>query len=169
VKNAAEHACRRGFTLIEMVVTLALVGLIAMLALPLAEMSETRIKETELRQALRVIRNGIDAYKAAVDAGSLKREPGESGYPPTLELLTEPLEIQAKRDLTGTQTPQRMVILRKLPRDPFNTDAELPAAQTWDTRAYASRADDPQPGDDVFDIASRSNRTALDGTRYANW
>jgi general secretion pathway protein G len=169
MKTHAERARQRGFTLIEMAVTLALVGLIAMMALPLAEMSATRLKETELRQALRVIRSGIDAYKAAVDAGSLKRDPGESGYPPSLELLTEPLEIQAKRDLTGTQTPQRMVILRQLPRDPFNSDAELPASQTWKTRAYASRADDPQPGDDVFDIASRSDRIALDGTRYAKW
>jgi general secretion pathway protein G len=62
-----------------------------------------------------------------------------------------------------------MVILRQLPRDPFSTDPDLPADKTWNTRAYGSRADDPQPGVDVFDVTSKSGRTGLDGTRYANW
>ena len=158
-----------GFTFIELVITLALIGLLSMFALPLYEMTATRMKESELRQALRTIRTGIDAYKAATDAGTLARETGASGYPPTLETLTESLEVLGKRDLTGTPSTQRMVILRSLPRDPFNTDPDTPPEMTWNIRAYASRPDDPQPGDDVFDITSKSGRTALDGTEYSSW
>lgn len=159
----------RGFTFIELVITLALVGLLAMLALPLYEMTATRMKESELRQALRTIRSGLDTYKAATDSGSLAREAGDSGYPPSLEKLTESLELQGKRDLSGSIASQRMVILRQLPRDPLSTDPEIPAAQTWNTRAYASRAGDPQPGDDVFDVSSKSSRIGLDGTPYSSW
>jgi general secretion pathway protein G len=167
--RVTRRAALRGFTFIELVITVALVGLLSMFALPLYEMTTTRMKESELRQALRIIRVGIDAYKAATDAGTLARETGESGYPPSLEKLTEPLELLGKRDLTGTIASQRMVILRQLPRDPFNTDPEMPAASTWNTRAYASRADDPQPGADVFDVSSKSSRNALDGTAYSSW
>lgn len=163
------RATSRGLTFIELVITLALVGLLSMMAVPLYEMAATRMKESELRQALRTLRSGIDAYKAATDSGSLAREAGDSGYPPSLEKLTEPLELQGKRDLSGSIASQRMVILRQLPRDPFNTDPEVPAAMTWNTRAYASRANDPQPGDDVFDVSSKSNRVGLDGTPYASW
>jgi general secretion pathway protein G len=165
----SHRATSRGFTFIELVITLALVGLLSMMAVPLYEMAATRMKESELRQALRTLRSGIDAYKAATDSGSLAREAGDSGYPPSLEKLTEPLELQGKRDLSGSIASQRMVILRQLPRDPFNTDPEIPAAMTWNTRAYASRANDPQPGDDVFDVSSKSNRLGLDGTPYASW
>lgn len=158
-----------GFTLVELVITVALVGLMALMALPLYEVTTTRMKESELRHALRTIRQGLDAYKTAVDDGRLASDPGTSGYPPSLNLLTEPLELLGKRDLSGSQKTQRMVILRQLPRDPFNIDADIPAAQTWRTRAYASRTDDPEPGEDVFDISSKSDRTALDGTSYSSW
>lgn len=161
----------RGFTLIELVITLAIVGLVAMVALPLYEVTTTRVKETELRQALRTIRNGLDAYKAATDSGLLAKQAGESGYPPSLEVLTQVLELANKRDfgLNAGEASQHMVILRQLPRDPFFPDLQVPAAQTWNTRAYASRADDPQPGADVFDVSSMSTRTALDGTTYSSW
>jgi general secretion pathway protein G len=161
----------RGFTLIELVITLAIVGLVAMVALPLYEVTTTRVKETELRQALRTIRNGLDAYKAATDSGMLAKQAGESGYPPSLEVLTQVLELANKRDfgLNAGEASQRMVILRQLPRDPFFPNPQVPAAQTWNTRAYASRADDPQPGADVFDVSSMSTRIGLDGTPYSNW
>lgn len=165
----SSQAPSRGFTFIELVITLALVGLLSMLALPLYEVTATRMKESELRQALRIIRSGIDSYKAATDAGSLGREAGESGYPPSLEKLTEPLDLLGKRDLSGSVSSRRMTILRQLPRDPFNTDPEIPAPLTWNTRAYASRVDDPQPGDDVFDVSSKSSRIGLDGTPYSSW
>jgi general secretion pathway protein G len=159
----------RGFTFIELVITLALTGLVSMLALPLFEVTATRMKEAELRHALRVIRGALDTYKAATDSGSLKRDLGASGYPPTLDVLTQSLDLAAKPDASGSLASQRIVILRQLPRDPFNSDQSLPPEQTWNTRAYASRADDPQPGDDVFDVSSKSSAIALDGTPYAHW
>lgn len=169
MKVLGRCSTERGFTFIELVITLALIGLMAMLALPLFEITATRMKESELRHALRVLRGALDTYKAATDNGSLKREPGASGYPPTLEVLTQPLDLAAKPDASGSLASQRMVILRQLPRDPFNNDLTLPPEQTWNTRAYASRADDPQPGDDVFDVSSKSSAVALDGTAYAKW
>ena len=163
------HRRAGGFTLIELMITLALVGVVAWAALPLFEVTSTRAKEVELRQALRTIRAGLDAYKAAVETGKLARASGESGYPASLDLLTEALEVVGKRDvgLSATLSPERLVILRRLPRDPFFPDPQVPAAQTWNTRSYGSRADDPQAGADVFDVMSRSPRVGLDGTPYA--
>ena len=167
--NAGSPAVARGFTLIEMLITLALVGLLAMSSLPLYEITARRMKESELRESLRVIRAGLDAYKAAVDSGALKKEAGQSGYPPTLEILTESLLRADAADPNSTDAASRIVILRRLPRDPFYTDPQMPAAQTWNLRSYASRPDDPQPGTDVFDVSSKSTATALDGTPYASW
>jgi len=166
---SADLPTSRGFTFIELVITLALVGLVSMLALPLYEVSATRLKEAELRQALRTIRSGLDAYKAATDSGALPRAIGESGYPPTLDVLTQSLDLAGQRDASGSLASRRMVILRQMPRDPFSNDPKLPAAATWNTRSYAARSDDPQPGADVFDVSSRSTLIGLDGTAYATW
>lgn len=159
----------RGFTLIELLITLAIVGLLAVTSLPLYEMTATRVRESELREALRAIRGGLDAYKQAVDAGMLARAAGESGYPPSLDILTESLTRVDASDPNGPAALTRIVILRRLPRDPFSDDPLAPAAQTWNLRSYASRSGDPQPGPDVFDITSKSPRTGLDGTPYASW
>jgi general secretion pathway protein G len=160
-----------GFTLIELLITLAMVGLVAMVSLPLVEVTSTRAKEAELRQALRTIRTALDAYKAATDSGVLPKVAGESGYPPSLEVLTQALDMANKRDLGSatTDASQRIVILRRLPRDPFFPDPQVPAEQTWNTRAYASRPDDPVAGADVFDVSSKSARIGLDGTAYNAW
>lgn len=162
---------RRGFTLIELVITLALVGRCAMTTLPLYEVVSTRLKESELRGALRTLRSALDAYKAASDAGSIPRVAGASGYPPNLQVLVDGVEtrVQAATTLTGQQSPVRLVFLRQVPRDPFYPDAAVPAAQTWRTRAYASPPDDPQPGDDVFDVRSMSTRPGLNGVPYSDW
>jgi general secretion pathway protein G len=166
----------RGFTLIELLVTVTLVGILAMGAMPLAEVVSVRLKESELKQALRTIRAGLDAYKAAADSGQIAKAAGDSGYPPNLQALVTPIELSGKGAVATRKPgqaedspPPRLQILRALPRDPFAAEPSLPAADTWATRAYASRADDPQPGADVFDITSKSTRTALNGTVYNTW
>ena len=171
MKSARLRSASQGFTLIEMVITLALVGVIALVSLPLYEVTATRFKEAELRQALRTIRSGLDAYKAAVDAGLLTRIAGESGFPPSLDVLTQALDVTGKSDsgFGSLETPKRIVILRQVPRDPFFPNADVPAAQTWNMRSYGSKSDDPQPGQDVFDVSSKSARVGLDGTTYNTW
>jgi general secretion pathway protein G len=160
-----------GFTLIELMVTSVLVGIVAMTAMPLVDVVRVKQREVELRQALRTIRGALDAYKAAADAGQLPKAAGESGYPPSLDVLTQGLEVAKARPAAGVggEAAQRLVFLRQLPRDPFHPDPLVPSAQTWSTRSYASRPDDPHPGVDVFDVASRSTRVALDGTPYSSW
>ncbi len=158
-----------GFTLVEMLITLALVGLIALASTPLVEVTARRQKEAELRESLRIIRAGLDGYKAAVDSGMLPRVAGQSGYPPSLDILTESLLRADASDATGPNATSRIVILRRLPRDPLYADPTTPAADTWNVRSYASRSDDPRPGDDVFDVSSKSSLTALDRTAYASW
>jgi general secretion pathway protein G len=153
----------RGFTLIELVVTLALVGVTAMVALPMAELTTVRAKESELRLALRQIRTALDAYKAAADAGQIEKMADQSGYPPTLEALTTPV-VNIKNP-KGTA----FTFLRAVPRDPFEPDATLSAAETWNTRAYGTSPDSPAPGNDVFDVASRSRKTGLNGVAYRQW
>lgn len=160
----------RGFTLIELVITLGLVGVLAMAALPLVEITYARMKESELRVALRTIRGALDQYRAAYDSGLLPRVAGQSGFPATLDALAEPLTLNAGaggRD----DAPRTLVILRRIPRDPFHTDPSVPAALTWRTRAYGSRPDEwsDTGGIDVFDISSRSSAKALDGSRYDTW
>jgi general secretion pathway protein G len=166
--------CRRttaGFTLIELVISLALVGLLAMTALPLYEVVSTRLKETELRSALRTIRAALDAYKAASDGGAIEHEAGASGYPPNLDVLVQGIEINGNSAVTlsGKADIKRLVFLRQVPRDPFNTEPGLPATQTWRTRAYGTPPDGVSSGADVFDVSSTVNRIGLNGLPYSNW
>lgn len=153
----------RGFTLIELVVTVALVGILASIAVPIGELSVQRAREQELRSALRQIREAIDAYKLATDEGRVARAADASGYPPSLAALVE--GVPDARTPTGT----RIHFLRRLPRDPFYPDAQANAVQTWGKRAYASPPDAPAEGADVFDVYSLSARTGLDGRVYRAW
>jgi general secretion pathway protein G len=155
----------RGFTLIEMVVTLALVGIVALTALPLYEVTATRLKEMELRGALRTLRTALDAYKTAADTGQISKTALESGYPPTLDVLVN--GVEAAHETPGA--PARVVFLRQIPRDPFAPDVSLAPAQQWATRGYGSPPDDPVPGADVFDVASTSPRTGSNGVPYRQW
>lgn len=152
----------RGFTLIEMLVVLAMMGVLVSAARPLLELSVQRSREHELRQGLRALREALDAYKRAVEAGSVALSPEDSGYPKTLQLLVD--GVPDARSPNG----RKMYFLRRLPRDPF-APAELPAADTWGLRAYDSPPDDPRAGKDVFDVYSRSERRALDGSRLKDW
>lgn len=153
----------RGFTLIELLVTLVLVSLVASISVPLYEVTTTRLREAELRAALRQIRSAIDAYKTAADSGLIAKGALESGYPPTLEVLVQGVEVQ------NLASGRRLVFLRQLPRDPFSLEQAAPPAQHWNTRSYGSPPDDPRPGDDVFDVASRSDRLGLNGVPYREW
>jgi general secretion pathway protein G len=153
----------RGFTLIELVVTLLIVGLLAGAAVPLVELTVKRNKERELRAALREIRTAIDAYKRAGDEGRILKLAQQSGYPPKLVAL-----IEGVPDL---RSPERRAIyfLRRLPRDPTFPDQGAPAENTWGKRSYASPPDAPEEGDDVFDVYSRGAGNALNGTPYKTW
>lgn len=153
----------RGFTLIELVITVAIVGLLASAALPLAELGFRRAKEQDLRMALRELRNGIDAYKAAVDSGRVISELGASGYPPSLEVLVSGVEDARNPD------GAKIYFLRRLPRDPFFPDPAAPPASTWGLRSYESSAQDPRPGDDVFDVHSLSAGIGINGVAYREW
>ena len=158
------HRCKlKGFTLVELLVTLTLLSIIALTAMPLAEITSVRLKEHELRQALRQIRTALDQYKTASDAGLIPKSIGESGYPPSLDALTEPIANSKEQ----VQVP--LIFMRILPRDPFNTDPALAAAATWSLRSYASPVNDPQAGSDVFDVHSQSTRTGLNGIRHDQW
>jgi general secretion pathway protein G len=156
-------AAQRGFTLIELMVAVAIIAVLATLTLPVLEVSRQRSREADLRHALRDIRTALDAYKAAADAGEIEVPPDASGYPPTRDVLVQGAPF-ANKERKG-----RLYLLRSLPRDPMEPRAELPAAATWAVRSYASEAADPQEGADVYDVRSRSNTLGLNGAPYSRW
>jgi general secretion pathway protein G len=158
-----KHRRARGFTLIEIVVAAAIVGLLATMVLPLAERAALRERESALRTSLRDLRTAIDAYKAAVDAGRIRKRADESGYPASLDVLVGGVADPAHPD------GPRIRFLRRIPRDPFFDDPKVPAAQTWGLRSYASPPDAPEAGDDVFDVHSLSDRVGLNGIPYSEW
>lgn len=153
----------RGFTIIELVITLAILGLLASAAMPLAALVAKREKEAELRTALREIRTALDAYKMAADTGHIKLELGSSGYPPDLKSLYEGVEDAA------SEKKVMMYFLRRIPREPFFPTGSVAPEDTWGLRSYASPPDDPQPGDDVYDVHSFNNDKGLNGVPYAQW
>jgi general secretion pathway protein G len=131
--------------------------------MPLVEITVQRGKEQELKVALREIRTAIDAYKEASDEGRIETEADASGYPPTLVALY--------MGVVDASSPDAKLIyfMRRLPRDPFFPDGTVPASDTWGLRSLASPPDNPQPGDDVYDVYSQSAGVALNGTPYHDW
>ena len=145
----------RGFTLLELVITVAIVALLASMAVPLAEVSAQRSREQDLRRGLRELREAIDAYKRASDDGIIERKSDQSGYPPTLDALVEGVKDQRKPDAP------KVFFLRRIPKDPFS--------EKWGLRSYASPADDPKEGDDVYDVYSLAEGNGLNGVPYRQW
>ncbi|RZL11472.1 MAG: type II secretion system protein [Rubrivivax sp.] len=152
----------RGFTLIEMIMVVMIVGILASAAMPLAALHQRRTQEADLRLALRTLRTAIDAYKTAWDQGRMEKKEGDTGYPPNLDVL-----VSGVVDI-GQAGHRRLYFLRRLPRDPLAA-AGLPAAETWALRSYDSPPEAPQPGADVFDVRSRHEGRGLDGTLYQQW
>lgn len=156
------RARRHGFSVLELLIALALLGVLATVSLPLAETVRQRERERELKQALWTLREALDAYQAA----ALRLPEGvpprtASGYPATLTELARGLP-----DASAPGGHRRF--LREIPRDPF-ADSRLPAEQTWAVRAYASDAERPQAGADVYDVKSRSDRVGLNGVPLNRW
>jgi len=184
-----------GFTLIELVVTLALVGVMALVAVPLYEVTAVRMKEAELRTALRQIRTALDQYKDASDAGKIQKDPSDSGFPPSLKVLVDGVDVVQNSNSLGSALkgsappsfassastgspagapdasngPSRLMFLRQVPRDPFTPDPSLPPEEQWDTRSYGSPPSDPQPGKDVYDVMSKATGVGSNGIAYKDW
>ncbi len=154
----------RGFTFIELVITVAIIGILAAAAVPLVELTAKRAKEQELRASLRQLRTAVDEYKKAVDDGKIAKKVDESGYPPSLDVLVEGVV-----DGDDPNRRRRIYFLRRIPRDPFHTDPAVPPAETWGKRSYESSYDNPQPGKDVFDVYSLAPSVGLNGLPYRQW
>jgi len=152
-----------GFTLIELVITVAIIAILASVALPLNELVVTRSKEQELRRALREIREALDLHKQAWDDGRIQKRTGESGYPKRLETLVEGVEDQK------SPKKEKIYFLRRLPRDPFTADPNLTAAESWGKRSYASPPDEPKEGEDVYDVFSLAPGKGINGRPYREW
>jgi general secretion pathway protein G len=153
----------RGFTLLELLVTLAILASLSVIVVPVAQVQVQRSKEQQLRLALAQVRTVIDAYKKAADEGRFARDIGSTAYPKTLQTLVDGVDDQ--RD----PKRRKLFFLRRIPRDPFNEDSDLPDAAPWGLRAYASEASNPLEGDDVYDILSKSLLTGLNGIALKRW
>jgi general secretion pathway protein G len=152
-----------GFTLIELVITVAIVAILASVAMPLNELVVQRSREQDLRRALREVREAIDAHKQAFDEGRIQKRVGESGFPKKLE------ELVAGVDDQKSPKKDRIYFLRRIPRDPLATDPNLAPAATWGKRSYASPPDEPKEGEDVFDVYSLAGGIGINGRPYREW
>jgi general secretion pathway protein G len=144
----------RGFTLIELIVATAILVILTGLAIPTARVTIKREREHELRQALWQLRDAIDRYKDAADRGAFQTKVGSEGYPPDLETLVKGVDVGGKK----------LRFLRKIPTDPMTGKDE------W---GLHSMQDDPESdswdGNNVFDVYTKSQGEALDGTKYKDW
>jgi len=148
---------RRGFTLIELIVSIFIISILIGLALPLAKNSIKREREFELRSALREVRTAIDKYKDASDRGFIQMKVDTDGYPETLQVLVDGVQMVGQVD-------KKLKFLRRIPIDPMTDKTD------WGLRSYQ---DDPKStswgGQDIFDVYTKSEGTAFDGTKYKEW
>jgi general secretion pathway protein G len=157
-----------GVTLIELLVVIAIMSILAVAAMPLSRMTVKRAREIELRGSLRTLRSAIDSFKRDCDAKLLSTVEGycktdQNNYPESLDQLTMPLKLNGPLDKTKKY-------LRRIPRDPM-TDLDSPDnSNNWGMRSYEDSADSSQwGGGNVFDVFSKSERVALDGSKYNTW
>ena len=152
---------QRGYTFIELLVVSAIVMLLASAIMPLARVTATRQREAELRRALREMRTAIDHYKDAADAqqiASLEIKVGSEGYPADLQVLVDGVAIQ--NDATG----RKLKFLRRVPVDPMTRSSD------WGKRSYQDNPDATRwGGQNIFDVYTKFEGTALDGTKYHDW
>jgi general secretion pathway protein G len=155
------RAAERGYTFVELLVVATLVMLLASVAMPLAKVTATRQREAELRRALREIRTAIDKFKDAADAqqiGSLEIKAGSEGYPADLQQLVDGVAVQ--NDATG----RKLKFLRRIPIDPMTRSS------VWGKRSYQDEPDATRwGGQNVFDVYTTFDGTALNGTKYKEW
>lgn len=159
---------QKGLTLVELLVVIAIVSILASAAMPLSRMTVKRVKEIELRQNLRILRKAIDEFKADCDSGKLSKLEGycksdRNNYPESLEQLTEPLKMAGAVDKTKKY-------LRRIPRDPMIPPESPDNPNNWGLRSYADEPDSTQwGGENVYDVYSKSDRIAIDGSKYSTW
>jgi general secretion pathway protein G len=150
-----------GYSFIELVIVTAILALLATAVMPLAQVTSQRQREAELRANLRQMRTAIDKFKDAVDGGRISQtelKPGSEGYPPDLETLVEGVPIQG--DASGAM----LKFLRRIPVDPMTGGTD------WGLRSYQDKPDARSWGrENVFDVYTTSEATALDGTKYRDW
>ncbi|WP_284085054.1 type II secretion system protein [Acinetobacter haemolyticus] len=151
----------KGFTYVELMVSLVLIGLLASIIVPVTSVISKQQKERELKIALLEIRTAIDAYKLASDRNEISEQyKTESGYPPNLKVLM---------GVPNKYNENKVIrFLRNIPRDPFNDQVKDPEL-SWGLRSYESEALDPKDGKDVYDIYPLSNDIGLNGVAYRLW
>jgi len=146
-----------GFTLIEMMATVAIISILAAGIMPLSQVIYKRTKELELRNNLRIIRTALDKHKKLVDQKIISVSASASGYPETLEILVSGVDLK-------TATGGKEKFLRRIPKDPISKEGE------WGLRSYADDSDSNiWGGQDVYDVYCTSDKQALDGTYYRDW
>ena len=152
----------RGFTLIEMLVTLTIVAILAGAALPLAKFAVKRQKEIELKRNLRLLREAFDAYKKMADEKKFEFDEDTEGYPANLDILVEGIEIKESEE--GNEVIRIHKFLRRIPKDPMTNSKE------WGLRSYQDDLDsNVWGGENVYDVYTKSPGIALDGTKYREW
>ncbi|MDP9125107.1 MAG: type II secretion system GspH family protein [Pseudomonadota bacterium] len=157
--NLTAQPCSRqahGFTMIELLAVLGILAVLLVMALPFAELTARREREAELQHGLWEIRDAIDGYKRMADAGLIQQSP-KSGYPPDLQTLVAGVK---------TNTATMAYFLRSVPQDPFAPSAPDGG---WALRSYHSPPDQPEAGEDVFDVHTRSTEIGLNGIALAQW
>jgi general secretion pathway protein G len=154
---------RKGFTLVEMLVTMTILAILAAAILPLAETAIKREREIDLRRNLRMIREALDAYKKLADEKKIEIEGETEGYPPDLETLVKGVELKGEQQ--GDKSEKKIVkFLRRIPIDPMTNSYE------WGLRSYQDEPDSSSwGGQNVYDIYTKSQATALDGSKYKDW